>query len=549
MYTAPEDCEAQIAKHNYTKPLILCEYAHAMGNGPGGLSDYWNLFYSHKHMQGGFIWDWIDQGIRVRDADGAEWFAYGGDFDDEPNDSDFLINGLVFPDRRPSPGLLEYKKIVEPVLIEAADLNTGTIRVTNRYDFLTLGHLQTSWSVHADGRLVQQGSIPTPPLAPGESTAIGVPLHMPARLEAGTEYVLTVTMQLAGPERWAPAGHEVAWAQFALPWPVTVQDSEASTDAGAGVASRRHAALSVHERQGGVLIRGEEFTLEFDTVHGVLAGWCYRGHELMREPLRLSFWRAPLSNDGRRFEPEWRKAGLHDLRHRTGSFRTEQAADGTVVVVISSRVAPPVYGHGFLCEYRYTVAPDGTVLLAVSGEPEGPLPELPRIGLTTALDVELSRVRWYGLGPGEAYADSHAAQRIGDWALDVRELYTPYVFPQENGNRHDVRWVLLSTQRGVGLLAAGRPLLDFSALRYSVADLEGARHTNELEARDRVYVNLDYRQCGIGTGSCGPDTYPPYRIQPAAFGFSLGLRGLAVDQDDPGTTARMLRSTTLAGAG
>jgi len=508
-----------------------------MGNGPGGLSDYWNLFYTHKHMQGGFIWDWIDQGIRIREDDGTEWFAYGGDFGDEPNDADFLINGLVFPDRRPSPGLVEYKKIVEPVLIEAADLDAGSIRITNRYDFLSLHHLCTSWSVHADGRLVQRGTMATPTLAPGESVATDVPVRKPAVVEPGTEYVLTVAMRLARPERWAPAGHEIAWGQFVLPW-------RAATRAGA--PGRRRAALSIGERQGGVVVRGDEFALEFDTVLGALSGWRYRGHELLRDPLRLSFWRAPLSNDGRRFEPEWRRAGLHDLRHRTGGVRTNQAADGTVEVTISSRVAPPIYGHGFLCEYRYTIAPDGTVCLVVTGEPEGSLPQLPRIGLATAVDPGLSRARWYGLGPGEAYADSHAAERIGEWACDVDDLYTPYVFPQENGNRHDVRWVYLGTHRGVGLLAAGRQFFDFSALRYSMADLERARHTNELEPRDRIFVNLDYRQCGIGTGSCGPDTFPQYRIDPQPFRFSMALRGFSVDQGDPARAGALLRVVASA---
>lgn len=547
MYTAPEDCEAQIAKHNYTKPLILCEYAHAMGNGPGGLSDYWSLFYSHKHMQGGFIWDWIDQGIRMREEDGTEWFAYGGDFGDEPNDADFLINGLVFPNRRPSPGLIEYKKIVEPVLIKAADLEAGSIRMTNRYDFLTTEHLRTSWSIQADGRLIQQGTMPTPLLAPGESVAVGVPFRVPARVEPGVEYSLTVVLELARQERWAAAGHEIAWGQFVLPWrPSASQARPGAVGGGGSAASERYPTLSVEERQGGVVIRGEDFTLGFDSVRGALAQWRYRGHELLREPLRLSFFRAPLSNDGRRFEPEWRRSGLHDLRHRTGGFRAERASDGTVEVAISSRIAPPVYGHGFLCEYRYRIGPDGTVSLVVSGEPQGPLPQLPRIGLTTALDVELSRVRWYGLGPGEAYADSHAAQRLGEWACGVGELYTPYVFPQENGNRHDARWVLLSTHRGVGLLAVGLPLLDFSALRYSMTDLERARHTNELEERDRLYLNLDYKQCGIGTGSCGPDTFPHYRIDPEPFRFSVALRGFSVDQGDPGRAARVLRGTSAA---
>ncbi|WP_229776907.1 glycoside hydrolase family 2 TIM barrel-domain containing protein, partial [Alicyclobacillus cellulosilyticus] len=225
MYTSVPELRQLGERTDIPKPHILCEYAHAMGNGPGGLREYWEAFYQYPRLQGGFVWEWCDHGIRTRTPDGREYFAYGGDFGDEPNDGNFVIDGLVFPDRVPSPGLIEYKKVIEPVHVTPVDLAAGVIRVHNRYDFLSLDHLVMVWSIEAEGRVVQSGTAALPHIPAGVSAEVRLPYRWPAAAVPGCaqpggaqgEHWLHVRFLLAAATPWADAGHEVAWAQLALP--------------------------------------------------------------------------------------------------------------------------------------------------------------------------------------------------------------------------------------------------------------------------------------------------------------------------------------------
>ncbi len=538
MYTPVEEVVAvgeadqavTIRGHEYSpdqylaRPLILCEYAHAMGNGPGGLKEYWDAFWACDRLQGGFVWDWIDQGIRQRTADGTEYFAYGGDFGDEPNDANFLINGLVFPDRTPSPGLIEYKKVIEPVRLDADDLSAGSIRVTNRYDFLTLDHLAMTWTVAVDGEVVQSGDADRLPIAPGEAGVLDLPFDLPAGPPPGAECLLTVSLKLAQDTPWAGRGHEVAWGQFELPVESSEPAPAASSPPPTCEESRRRISVS-----------GEDFRLVFDRVRGRLTSWEYKGRELLRRGPALAFWRALIDND-RPVQDRWIADGLHRLQHRTDAVACEQG-DGAVIVRVRSRIAPPILAKAFVCEVSYTVAGTGEVLLAAHVVPEGDWATLPRVGFELGLDGGLRRAEWYGRGPGECYVDSKQAQRFGRYALPVAEMGTPYVFPQEQGNRTDVRWMAL-TGDGVGLFAAGVPLLDFSALPYRTEDLDRARHTCDLVARDEVTLHLDHRHHGLGSGSCGPATLPRYRLNAEAFRFAFRLRAFSPEELDPAVLHR-----------
>lgn len=503
-------------------PFILCEYAHAMGNSPGGLLEYWEAFYQHQRLQGGFIWDWVDQGIRKWTEDGRDYFAYGGDFGDEPNDRNFVCNGLIFPDRRPSPGLIEYKKVIEPVKVEATDPATGMFTITNRYDFRGLEHLNLSWSVTADGKVIQSGNVPVPDVRPGGSAELEVPYKLPTA-SPGTEYYLMLSFSLAADEPWAAQGHEVAWAQFLLP----VEAPE-----GRIISTADMAPVSVKEDGNRVLVSGADFQLEFDNVHAAIAGWTYNGQHLLKTGPRLNFWRATTDNDrGKPDAAAWRNSGLHWLQHRTEAV--DVLALGSKIVRVSAkvRIAPPVLNSAFQCQYTYTIYGSGDILIDVHGVPDGKWPDtLPRIGLQMTLPKTLDRVSWFGRGPGEAYPDSKQAGKFGFFSMVVDDLYTPYIYPQENGNRSDVRWVTLANARGVGILAVGRPTLDFSAHRFSTMDLENARHTHELVPRDEITLNLDYRQNGIGSGACGPGPWEQYLLRPEEFRFSVRLRPFSQDR-------------------
>jgi beta-galactosidase len=474
-------------------PFILCEYAHAMGNGPGGLTEYQELFDRYPRCQGGFVWEWIDHGLRVGAGPG-EYFAYGGDFGEPLHDGNFVADGLLFPDRTPSPGLLEYKKVVEPVRITGED---GGLRVDNRYEVRGLSHLEFRWSYQAEGTVIASGVLAVPEVGPGDSTVVALP-----RLPVATgECWLTVAAVLAADEPWAGAGHEVGWGQ------VRIREA-------APPVRRRGGPSSAPVRDGDHVAFGAG---RFDPVDGRLV----RLGGLELDGPRLDVWRAPIDND-RSFVSEsnevaWRAAGLDRMRHRVDGVEV-----GTDLVV-RARVAPAGSRLGLRVVYRWA-ALDGCLRLTVDVTPEGEWTvPLPRLGLRLTAPARLERVEWFGLGPGEAYADIRRAARVGRYSATVDELQTPYVYPQENGARADVRWLTVTDAGGHGLRVEGEPTIDVCARRWSTEELARACHPVDLVPGDRVFINLDHAQNGVGTASCGPGVLPRYQLHAAETSFHVLL--------------------------
>ncbi|HEU5158595.1 MAG TPA: glycoside hydrolase family 2 TIM barrel-domain containing protein [Streptosporangiaceae bacterium] len=489
--------------HRRALPFVLCEYAHAMGNGPGGLTEYQRLFERHPRCQGGFVWEWIDHGIRRRTPDGGEYFAYGGDFGEELHDGNFIADGLLFPDRTPSPGALEYKKVIEPVRIGATD--GGAVEIANLHDFRDLSHLAFPWTLEEEGVRVAAGVLTVPPAAAGDHVAVPLP---PLPATSGESW-LTVRAVLAADEPWATAGHEVAWGQSAVrPRPAAPPRPAATARAG---AARDPATL-----------RG----VAFDPATGRLTR--LGGHAV--DGPRLDLWRAPTDNDdGMRapLAPVWRAKGLHRLRHRVVDIiRADRE------LVVHTRVAPAGDDIGMRAIYRWQEADtdgegNGTAALRLTLEvtPEGEWDcPLPRLGVRLALPASFGRAEWYGLGPGECYPDTKRAGRIGRYAMTVDQMQTPYVFPQENGCRDEVRWAELTNPAGAGVRFEGDPVFGFTARRWTSEDIDAARHPIDLVPRDAVYVNLDLAQHGIGSASCGPGVLPAYRLAAEAATLRVTLR-------------------------
>ncbi|MFJ2723547.1 glycoside hydrolase family 2 TIM barrel-domain containing protein [Streptomyces collinus] len=468
-------------------PFILCEYAHAMGNGPGGLADYQRLFETYGRLQGGFVWEWIDHGI----ADERYDYAYGGDFGEELHDGNFVCDGLLFPDRRPSPGLIEFKKVVEPVAIER-DGAGGTVRITNKYDFTDLSALAFTWSYEVEGERAGTGALSVPPLAPGESAEVKLP-EPPEAAGAG-EALWTVRARLAADTPWAPKDHVVAWGQFtASARRVPSVPSTARPVPGAGTLTLGPAVFDAR-------------TGALRTIGGVdVTG------------LRLDVWRATTDNDDGaawqsdvRYGPLWRELGLHRMRHRLDAV--EPADDA---LTVRTRVAPAARDLGLSTVYRWTSDGD-RVRLTVSVRPEGDWTvPLPRLGIRFGLSAA-DRVRWYGGGPGEAYPDSRTASSVARRQSTVDDLQTPYVRPQENGARADVRWAELG-----GLRVEGDPEFSLTARRWTTEQLDAATHRTDLVPGDTVWVNLDHAHHGLGSQSCGPGPLPHYhlRAEPVQFSF------------------------------
>ncbi|MET8975131.1 glycoside hydrolase family 2 TIM barrel-domain containing protein [Streptomyces sp. NPDC004539] len=476
-------------------PFIQCEYAHAMGNGPGGLVDYQRLFEKYDRLQGGFIWEWIDHGI-VHEEFG---YAYGGDFGEELHDGNFVCDGLIFPDRTPSPGLLEFKKVIEPVSFVGG---AGTVTVTNKQDFADLSAFAFSWAFQVDGEEAASGPLEVPALAAGASADVKLPPVPSVDVPEGAETGWTVRAVLAADTLWGARGHEVAWGQV----PVAER-----------VLPSLGAAVSP-------VVDGARITFGpgvFDARTGALLSI---GAVPVTGGLRLDVWRATTDNDngtewhsGINYSELWRKLGLHRMRHRIDAVEVEGDA-----LTVRTRVAPAAAEAGLATVYRWTS--DGERLrLAVSVTPEGrwTVP-LPRLGVRFGLPGTTDAVRWFGGGPLEAYPDTREASRIGAWESTVDALQTPYVYPQENGSRADVRRATLG-----GLQVEGDPEFWFTARRWTTEELDAARHRTDLVPGETVWVHLDHAAHGVGTQACGPRPLPQYVLEaaPAEFSFVFSEAG------------------------
>lgn len=518
MYTSVPDVIKFGQDIKAKKPFILCEYAHAMGNGPGSLKDYWDAIYSYKRLQGAFVWEWLDHGIRVKTPDGKTYFAYGGDFGDEPNDSNFVIDGLLFPDRTPSPGLVELKKVLEPVVTEKVDILHGKIKVINRYDFITIEHLILKWRIHVEGKTLKQGKQPLPPLLPHQNTVIVLPYKLPDSVRG--ECWLNIEYCLKNDTPWAKAGHIVATAQF----PISIKRVNVTTK----LSKKQIEKITYKDSLQELSLYTTDFLIKFDKIRGFISSWSiYNKQLLVRGPVP-NFWRAPIDNERRgRQKPIdiWLRDGLHLLQKRLESFNVKNLPDGSVKVTTNIRVASPGQRHAFLCAIIYLIHPDSSISIKMYGEPQNlQIRCLPRIGLQVRLPLAFNKVTWYGRGPGECYPDSCTAGWIDVFSASLDKLYTPYVRPQENGNRMDTRWASFVNNKGYGLIIRGSPTFNFSAHRYTTEDFTKSTHTYQLVPKPFITLNLDYRQRGLGSLSCGPDVMPQYELVPHKFKFAVMLQ-------------------------
>jgi beta-galactosidase len=527
MYARIEDLEAYALKKQ-TRPLIMCEYAHAMGNSTGNLQDYWDVIEKYDQLQGAFIWDWVDQGFAKKNEKGDLFWAYGGDYGPPgtPSDLNFCCNGLVGPDRTPHPGLWEVKKVYQYVKIRQALTRDGqrAIEIANKYNFINISKFDIHWEYLADGSLpVAKGTIDHPDIPPGSTQFF--PLNIPAfERKPEVEYFLNVYVSTAGDEPLVPRGHIVASEQFKDPLIVSGTKTKAD-DA---------PALKLSQNENAAVIDGKDFSVTFDKKSGIMISFKTAGTELFKRGPEPNFWRAPTDNDfGNRMPARtavWRKAGDNrtldkfDIQ-QSGAAIVEAVADFTLKDVSAKY------------QVRYRIFGTGDVDIEVRLSPAGRnIPEIPRLGLKMALPAEFGNVQWFGRGPQENYIDRKTAAFVGFYKSTVAETIIPYVSIQEYGNRTDVRWMALSNRDGVGLLAVGQPQLDFSALPYTSEDLtqdsRGEKHPADIAQRDFVTLNLDYGQMGVGgDDSWGAQTHAQYRISMKEYVYRLRLRPIAKNDD------------------
>ncbi len=510
------------------RPLIMCEFSHAMGNSNGSLADYWAAFERYPALQGGFVWEWVDHGIRQQAPDGSAYWAYGGDFDDVPNDANFCTDGIVWPDRTPHPALNEFKYLAQPVRVEEVALAEGRVRIVNKQDFIGLEWLRGEWELVEEGRVLAAGKLPSLGIEPGAGLEVTLEQALPwlsGTATVGGDCFLNFRFHQRRATLWAASGYLVGWAQLAVP----------ARQLKTARIRRVRSAVKVEalEQAGQLVLRAGEVTASFDRESGLLAALGVSGtNRLIRGP-RLNVWRAGTDNDGIKLleSPPWKALtrwlalGLHTLQHRLVSIEHVAAKNRAAVEVVHQASGRGQWDD-FTHIQRYTLTPEGLLEVANEVRLGEALTDLPRVGVDLVLPALLEELEWYGRGPWENYSDRKAAALVGCYRSTVAEQYVPYVMPQEHGHKTDVRWLALRSAQGAELRVQGVPTVEFSASHFTANDLFQARHTYELTPRPEIYLNLDAAQRGLGTASCGPDTLPHYRLlaRNYRFGYRLTVR-------------------------
>jgi beta-galactosidase len=502
-------------------PLILTEYYHAMGNSGGGLDLLWETIEKYPYFLGGYIWDWVDQGLRKKDEKGREFWAYGGDFGDKPNDKNFCCNGLIGPDRVPHPGLMEVKKVHAFIKIRAKNLENGIVELENRYDFWSLDQFQLDWEILVNGLIDQSGTMPIPGIEPYSKSDIIIPYSLPSINTA--EFHLTVRIYLKADTLWAKAGHIVAWEQFSLPTQFLLPKDYA-------LIPEKSPKITIQENsdQNLLQIQNNLFSMTVNLKTGFIDSYSYQNQNIWSHPLKPNLWR-PLTDNDRLGKPHynkelsmfsptafWKKGKLLCLSHSN-----EQ--DRVVHVKLSWKLPNGIDLSDYICEYIIY----GTGDIVIKGE-FITKKIIPRFGMQMELPAEFGEsIDYYGLGPHENYWDRKCSAVLGVFHTTAEEMFIPYVYPQEYGNHMDTRWVSLKNKSGIQLKVVGLPTFDWSVWKYSMQNLDDARHLNELESYSNIVLNIDFKQMGLG----GYDTWserahpiPEHQLLPGRYAYSFRIQ-------------------------
>ena len=477
-------------KEGVVKSYMLCEYAHAMGNSLGNFQEYWDVFEKHPNALGGFIWDFIDQGLRKFTDDGKEFWGYGGDFGDLRNDANFCINGIVLPDRSPNPALYEVKKVYQNIKVSLVDLLKGKVKILNKYNFIFLDFADARWELTANGRVIQEGEIERLNIKPKESINVNIPFKAP-ELFPNTEYYLKIIFLLGEDNLWGKKGHIIAWDQFKIPFEISDVPQ---------IDVKELGEISLEETEIKIIAKGKMFELFISKNSGVIESYTFKNKELIISDLLPNFWRAQINNDSPRgdiprdpnqkAEMNWKDASknrvlrkIHHEQINNNSVRVETEFD-----IINSddplKIIYMIYGDGMIVVLNEII----------------PSKPMIRFGMQTTIPKEFNYMTWYGRGPHETMFDRKSGAAIGIYSDFIENLTHPYVMPQENGNRTDVRWVSLINKEGTGLLVSdvGGKNLSISVWPYTMEDLESAKHNHELAHRDFITFNIDFKQRGVG---------------------------------------------------
>lgn len=486
MYASVDLCIEWVnRKRKDPRPFILCEYSHAMGNSNGNLKEYFEAFEQYHGLQGGFIWEWIDHGIKQVDENGTEYWAYGGDFGDEPNDSNFCADGMIWPDRTPHPAMFEYKKLAQPLKVSTTNAAQGHFEIFNKNYFIDLSYLEITWELKVNDKVVQSATMPMPAIAPRQKQEIKLNID-----KIDENCYLRFSFIRRKNTLWSKAGEEIAWEQFKMPFKTINK-----------LSSQESFKLNSNSNFENIL----ELNNLIDTT------------------VNISIWRAPIDNDGiKNWTGEHKRHVLTKWRRKCidksiATIESSSFKDGKLLVKQTAKCNESAVKH----EQIYSALSGGAILVENTFDVPEDLSDLPRIGVVMNLPKNYEQVEYFGLGPYENYIDRKAGVWFDQFKDSVDNMYTPYILPQENGSRCQVSWTALRDKEGNGIMIIAPKTMQFTVSRFSAQQIYAAKHTNELKAEDYVYLYLDYAQRGIGTGSCGPDTMDKYKLKSGTFRFDF----------------------------
>ena len=517
MYPQPFEYKALIDDTNFDKrPVIMCEYAHAMGNSLGNMKEYWDIVHNNDRALGGYIWDWIDQGIVKKNKNGKEFLAYGGDFGDTPNSGSFCLNGIIASDRTPKPEIFECKKVNQPVVISKVDVKNGAFKILNRHHAVDLSIYDLVWNLEENGKVICSETISDLTTKPFETSEIKINLKK-SKLKSGNEYFITFKGKLKEDNLWAKKGFVVFEEQFKIPVNIDEKSSK----------NKNYTALTVVESDKNIIIKNKKIAVTVDKTSGYVTNYTSKGKEIMQFPLKLNFWRPETENDAayrramkKTNERDWLTAGDNFI---VKSTKINQSKKGIVTVTVSGEIAnPKTYAT-----LKYTILGSGELGIEYEVNIDKNAPNVPKIGMQFDVSNEYKNVTYLGKGPQANYQDRNTGALFGLYKANVKTMNYEYAVPQEYGNRMNTKWFQLENLSKKGIHISGNQPLNFSILEYSTENIENAKHTNDLNERNVFTINIDLIQMGVGgdnTWSHRAEPHIEYLIKPEIYDFSFSIK-------------------------
>lgn len=512
MYPSTKEIDEYYADGKLKKPYVLCEFVHAMGNGPGDIEDYFERIYKYDGMIGGFVWEWCDHGIYMGKAkNGKEKFYYGGDSGEYPHDGNFCMDGLIYPNRKPHTGLLELKNVIRPVRAELVDgdINKG-IFIKNMLDFTNLkDFVKIECEVMSDGKVTDTFDIGTVDVMPHETVVISVGDRLPKDVK--NLYVRLIYRQ-AVRTHFVESGAELGFDQF-------IVNEAALADAFDGTLDASKLVLIENEKN--IVVTGEDFHYVFGKREGQWLSLEHSENVITEVPISFNIMRAPTDND-MHIVHQWRRVDYQHLCTKVAGISYEHK-DGKVKLMVRVFLSPMSQSRLLELDCEWTIYPDGTIELSLVGQKTETYVYLPRFGMRFDLPKSFEKVTYRGYGPYESYCDKHRASWLGDFETTVTNMHEDYVKPQENGNRFGCRFMTISDGKLRMKITGIEAPFEFNASHYTIEELSTKKHNYELNESDVTTLCLDYKQSGVGSNSCGPELLEKYRMNDKDFSWKIRL--------------------------